>query len=412
MTRILFVAALALAFVAACSRPQPVEPPVDFCAAWQEFGQSLPALEQSEADTSVDDLRQANQAASLSWQRLVQAADGQPAGALDALEAAWAQVTATASSAPRAGQLGEMATALREALAGVRVAYEQTAAGCAQEASVEQTPAGAAEPLAESRTAPAVPPDEALPAVGVYAGPALALDGTPQTVTLALHPSGAASLVRSGGAARDGSENAVTQVIEEGRWQINTSGEIVVELDQDVGAGQRIDPIEMVLSWHAGELHLMQPNVPLFGPQELILSTADLPGAAVEPAAASGAAATAADASPTELTGVTWQLQQVQQGSSNPTAISDGSRFTLTFLPDGSVQAQADCSRGTGRFEADQGQISLQIDWPAQLCAQPALQRQFMKYLEFANAYQLSDGRLILRYGSGAGVMTFVAAAP
>ena len=415
MARILLIMAAALVVAAACSRPQPAEPPADFCASLQQFSQSLTALEQSEADTPVDDLRKANQAASQSWQRLMQAADGQPAGALDALDAAWAQVAATASSAPRAGQLGETATALRQAMAGVRAAYDQAAGACTQEALTAETPAPVAEPLVESRTAPAVPPEEALLAVDVYVGQALALDGTPQTVTLALHPSGAASLVRSGGAARDGSENAVTQVIEEGRWRVNPSGEIVVELDQDVGAGQAIDPIGMAFSWQAGQLHLVQPMVQLFGPQELILSPADPPGAAVEPAAAPDAtlATVAADAaSSAELIGVAWQLQQVQQASGSPTAVSDGSRYTLTLSPDGSVQAQADCSRGTGWFQADQGQISLQIDWPAQLCAQPSLQRQFMKYLEFADAYQLSDGRLILRYGSGAGAMTFVAAAP
>jgi len=414
MTRILLILAAALVAAAACSRPQPVEPPADFCASLQQFGQSLEALEQIEANTPVSNLRRASQAATESWNRLNQAADGQPAGALDELEAAWAQLMAAASAAPRAREMGDAAAGLRKALAEATSAYDQANAACIPQALAEETPPAAPEPPVDDSRMPAMPPEDALPAIGVYSGPALALDGTPQIVTLTLHPSGAASLVRSGGAARDGSEQAVTQVIEEGRWTVKASGEITVELDQDIGAGQRIEPIDLVFSWHAGELHAEQYNVELFGPQQLILSSVSLTDAGAEPAAAPGVAPSvdAAGAGPTELTGVIWQLQQVQQVRASPTNVPDGSRYTLTLSPDGSVLAQADCSRGAGRFYADQGQIGLRIEWPAELCAQPSMQRQFMKYLEYAEAYQLGDGSLILWYGSGAGVMTFVAAAP
>lgn len=414
MTRILLILAAALVAAAACSRPQPVETPVDFCASLQQFGQSLAALGQIEANTPVTSLRRASQAATESWNRLNQAAGSQPAGALDELEAAWAQVMAAASAAPRAREMGEAAADLRKALADATSAYDRANAACTEPVLAEVTPPAAPEPPVDDSRMPAMPPEDALPAIGVYSGPALALDGTPQTVTLTLHPSGVASLVRSGGAARDGSEQAVTQVIEEGRWSLNARGEIMVELDQDIGAGQRIEPIPLVFSWHDGELHAEQYNVELFGPQQLILSSAGLTGAGAEPAAAPGVAPPvgAAGPAPTELTGVIWQLQQVQQVWASPTNVPDGSRYTLTLSPGGSALAQADCSRGAGRFHADQGEISLRIQWPAELCAQPSMQRQFMKYLEFADAYQIGDGSLILWYGSGAGAMTFVAAAP
>lgn len=406
--------AAALAVLAACSRPQPVEPPADFCTSLQAFGWSLVALEQSDARTSASDLRRANQAAVESWNRLTQAAASQPAGALDALAAAWDQVEAATAAAPRARQLGETATALRQATAEVRAAYEQANATCAQQALAAEPAAPVTEQPVESRAALAAPPEEALPVVGVYAGQALALDGTPQTVTLTLHPSGVASLVRSGGAARDGSEQAVTQVIDEGHWSLNEQWEIVVELSQDVSAGQGIVPIALVFSWNAGELHTEQADVHLFGRPDLVLRSTSLvePDAGLTAGPGAALAVDAAGAGPTDLTDVTWQLQQVQQAGASPTIVSDGSRYTLALSPDGRVLAQADCSRGAGRFQAEQGQISLQLTWPAELCPQPSLQRQFVKYLEFADAYQIDDGGLILRYGSGAGQMTFVAAAP
>jgi hypothetical protein len=102
----------------------------------------------------------------------------------------------------------------------------------------------------------------------------------------------------------------------------------------------------------------------------------------------------------------------MQQGSASTTVVPDPSLYTLTLSDDGSVVAAAECNRGSGAYQVDGANLTLQIDWDAAGCPQTSLAHQFSTYLDYANAFLLQEGSLLIYYNNSAGVMTFAAALP
>jgi heat shock protein HslJ len=127
---------------------------------------------------------------------------------------------------------------------------------------------------------------------------------------------------------------------------------------------------------------------------------------------AGSAEAASSDAEPAALTGTTWQVLQIDQGSASQIVVPDPSLYTVTLSDDGTVVARADCSSGAGVYQIDGANISLQIDWGAATCPLTSLARQYSTYLEYANAFLLQEGSLLIYYSSGSGTMTFAAAGP
>ena len=53
---------------------------------------------------------------------------------------------------------------------------------------------------------------------------------------------------------------------------------------------------------------------------------------------------------PSDVSGDTWQLVSLQQGSSDPVTVSDPSRYTLRLTANGRVEVKSDCNACGGSY--------------------------------------------------------------
>lgn len=417
MKRALLIMATALAILAGCNQ-RPAEPEVatDFCPNLEAFGDALVRIEEVSAGAALDDLRTARQAAAVNRERLLQAAQAQASGVrTDALQDAWDSLAATIDAVSDETALAAAGGDLVQGLAAVRAAYDFLArTECPELAATEEkaalAPWQAAQPEAAGAEAPGIP--------GTYSGAIQALDGSQQTLTLTLHPDSAASLVYSGAPARDGSEQAISEVILEGTWAENPDGTVSAALDRLAGGVElavpdtftfsRQDDLLVALEYDqqglGAGLTLQRVGEMAASPEPALSATGSDPVGAGEAGAPQPGSAGPEAAS---LAGVTWQLQQIRQAGGNVAAVSDPGRYTLTLMPDGTMTAQADCSAGGGLYETRDGQISFVIEWTAELCPPPSLQRQFIKYLEYADVYTVQQDSLAIGYSNASGTLLF-----
>jgi hypothetical protein len=247
-------------------------------------------------------------------------------------------------------------------------------------------------------------------------------NGSELIVTLALHANNDTSLVFSTRPA--GSGAAFDQQILEGTWAENADGTVSVTIDRLADGTQLAIAETLTFVQQEGQLVAVEFSQELFGPSGLTLQRYVQAAAGLSPAmvmtgtlpAATAAPVSAAQAPPgdvaaTGLTGTAWQLLQMEQGSAS-TTVPDPSLYTLTLSDDGSAVAAADCNRGSGAYQVDGANLTLQIGWDAAGCPQTPLASQFRTYLDYANAFLLQEGSLLITYNNSAGVMTFAAALP
>lgn len=179
----------------------------------------------------------------------------------------------------------------------------------------------------------------------------------------------------------------------------------------DLPAWPKFDPAQVDL------LNFTLDDGPVFGPDPR-------PSVALVERAADGAASTEqstpvqettpmtttsrANGNSNELIGIVWQWQQTQMNDDTNTAPDDPAKYTLTFLPDGNFQVQADCNRGRGSYTVDGNQVTI---GPGALtrkaCPPGTLDTIFLKHLNEAAAYRLAQGNLVLELKQHTGTMTF-----
>ncbi len=94
------------------------------------------------------------------------------------------------------------------------------------------------------------------------------------------------------------------------------------------------------------------------------------------------------------LAGTTWEWED----ESRPldfNALNDSSVYMLEFKSNGWFEILADCRRGTGMYESDAGHIALTlIKLSHSTCNRDSRADDFLRALEAARAYRLSDGKL------------------
>jgi heat shock protein HslJ len=354
---------------------------------------------------------------------------------VDSIEAAWQDLERTVDSISNRDTLAEAAASVAASAAAVRAAIGEVGSATCPDWAGIAPPARAMVEAAvtpvlpsaasEEGAAPALPGAAfaAGPVAGIYIGTVPPSNGSELAVTLALHPNSDASMVFSSRPA--GSDAAFDQQILEGTWTENADGTVSVTIDRLADGTQLAIAETLTLVQQDGQLVAVEFSQELFGPFGLTLQrsveaaaglspgvvmTGTLPAATAVPVSA--AEAPPGDVAATGLTGTTWQLLQMEQGSASTTVVPDPSLYTLTLSDDGSVVAAADCNRGSGAYQVDGANLTLQIGWDAAGCPQTSLARQFSTYLDYANAFLLQDGALLIYYNNSAGVMTFAAALP
>lgn len=98
-----------------------------------------------------------------------------------------------------------------------------------------------------------------------------------------------------------------------------------------------------------------------------------------------------------ELVGPTWQwVQSVYEGDMI-VASNDPTRYTITFLEDGTIQAQLDCNTGFGSYTLDGSNLTIgPIGSTRMACPDDSLDSTFIEDLEAVASYAIADGNLHL----------------
>lgn len=130
-------------------------------------------------------------------------------------------------------------------------------------------------------------------------------------------------------------------------------------------------------------------------------------------AATEAPAGAAAEAGTPQLVGPTWQWEEfldVATGAKNM-KIADPAKYSVTFLPNGTAEMQADCNRAAGTYKVDGASITIDVG-PVTLaaCGPDSLGEQFLVALTSAGTYMFVEGKLAIDLQADSGRMVFGAA--
>ena len=211
--------------------------------------------------------------------------------------------------------------------------------------------------------------------------------------------------------------NGQPVIVETGTWQVNDDGTVTTSFTQ-VGENVLATPDVITFAQQDNALVAVEFDPEAYGSEGLTLvksgeavAGAPAPAEGTVPAEGATPAAPAEPVAPAEITGVTWQLQEISRGSGSVSPVADPTKYTLTLNADGTVAIVADCNTGAGTYEVDGSAISFQqLATTRMACPQPSMGSQFTKVLEFADSYAVENGNFVLSYSNGSGTLTFAPA--
>ncbi len=108
------------------------------------------------------------------------------------------------------------------------------------------------------------------------------------------------------------------------------------------------------------------------------------------------------------LTGVVWQLQNVQiDGSNTSTTVNQPANYTIEFQTDGTAQIKADCNTANFGYSTSGYQLTMTAG-PTTLvfCGSHSLSEPYLQALEHATSYSLQGDTLTINTGLN-GYMNF-----
>lgn len=131
-----------------------------------------------------------------------------------------------------------------------------------------------------------------------------------------------------------------------------------------------------------------------------------------EPAAVENATpeSAAEPASQDMILNIVWQWSDLTETEpAGQSIIPDPERYTVTFLPEGTANIQADCNRISWPYTMEGNSIRFDALFATTLAACPpdSLDQQFLQNLEKSETAELSSGRLILNLADNSGSMGF-----
>ncbi len=273
---------------------------------------------------------------------------------------------------------------------------------------------------ATAPTAPEAPATPAEPATasfsGTYTATLPAADTPGRAMILTLNPDGSATMSTD-------YLNGQPAIVETGTWQVNDDGTVTTSFTQ-VGENMLATPDVITFAQQDNALVAVEFDPEAYGSEGLTLvkngeavagapapAEGTVPAEGATPAAPAEPVAPAEPAAPAEITGVTWQLQEISRGSGSVSPVADPTKYTLTLNADGTVAIVADCNTGAGTYEVDGSAISFQqLATTRMACPQPSMGSQFTKVLEFVDSYAVENGNFVLSYSNGSGTLTFAPA--
>jgi heat shock protein HslJ len=92
----------------------------------------------------------------------------------------------------------------------------------------------------------------------------------------------------------------------------------------------------------------------------------------------------------------------------NGIAPADSSRYTITFNSNGSLNIQADCNWGGGKYTVEGNTISIEIDHTTRaLCPPDSLDKIFIGHLNSSESFYFKENNLFIKLKNNAGTMEF-----
>jgi heat shock protein HslJ len=111
-----------------------------------------------------------------------------------------------------------------------------------------------------------------------------------------------------------------------------------------------------------------------------------------------------------ELLGATWKWLGTVSPDDTQIVVEDPGRYSVEFLPDGSVAVRADCNVGSGTYLAAEGQIDIEILITTMAACPPdSLEGEFIEGLNSAAVYFFQGGDLYFDMIYDSGTMRFMA---
>lgn len=108
------------------------------------------------------------------------------------------------------------------------------------------------------------------------------------------------------------------------------------------------------------------------------------------------------------LAGTTWQLVEIRSEGKEPAKPEDAPRYTLIFVPGGSVSVGAGCNRGRGTYKVSGDRLEFgPMALTRAMCPQGSLSDRYVRALNDVSTFRLKDGHLYIALKSGDGVMHF-----
>lgn len=427
-TLVLIVIAVALFGLAGCGSPTPEDAMAEFCTNLQAFDAAVQQLEQVTPENTVGEATEARDGVSDAWEQVTRSAENLAEARVDSIEAAWKTLEQTISSISNRDTIADAAAEVTASAAQVRAAVASVGSVSCPDLNLG---GAAAQPAAGEAVATAPAPESAPAAdtgvAGSYKGQMPPTNGSQETITMTLHPSGEASLVFSPTSAAEGAEQAAAERILVGAWTENADQTVSVSFDRLQDGKELAIPEAFTFSLQGDQLVAVAYNKEVYGPlgfsmqKSLQVAAAPAGSDVVSDTVSTGVTSTVTSpitstagvapaetgaAPATALAGTVWQLQRMEQGSS-VTTVPDPSLYTLTLSDDGSAQATAACSLGVGTYQVNGSNISFQLAWSATSCPQTSLDRQFANYLDYADAYALEPAGLVVYFNNSSGQMIF-----
>jgi heat shock protein HslJ len=105
---------------------------------------------------------------------------------------------------------------------------------------------------------------------------------------------------------------------------------------------------------------------------------------------------------------VVWQWSEFQSSDETVVKPENPEAYTLEFLPDGKLAAQADCNRAMGTYTVDGSLITLEVlGMTKAACPPGSLSDQYIEYLNNVVSYVFQDGDLYLALKFDSGILKF-----
>ncbi len=102
------------------------------------------------------------------------------------------------------------------------------------------------------------------------------------------------------------------------------------------------------------------------------------------------------------ITGIVWQLDQIQYGDDTLLKPDDPARYSLELFPDGKAAVRADCNRGHGTYILSGSSLSLKIlAYTRTACPPEPHEDRYKKALDQAASWMLRDLHIAMALDSG-----------